>query len=387
MKRALLLFALAACSRAPGKTIPTHTVQRGPFAHEVTAEGYLRAVKSTPLTGPTGAGAQKIAWMIRDGSAVKQGDLVLRFDPSDSEKRLQDGKADLASAEAKIAKERVLVGAAVRGRERTADLSSAELAQTKAFANKDTEIFSRNQIIESEIDEGLSAARVGHATATKTIESSLSESKVALLDVEKKKADLRIAQASRGLSKLEVRAPHDGIIVFGAERGVVPHIGDTIWPGQTFATLPLLDDMECDVFVLEADAAGLAIDRAAQITLEAHPEQTVGGKIVRIDSLAKPRVRDVPIQYFGATLSLEKTDPARMKPGARVHAVLSLGTSEALTVPRQAVFERDGKIIVYRMNNGHFDPVTVKLGPSTPGRVVIEEGLADGDRVATEEPR
>lgn len=389
MRRALLLSVmLLGCSRAPGKNVPTHTVHREPFAREVTAEGYLRAVKSTPLSLPRGSGPQKLAWMVRDGSPVKKGDVVFRFDPTDSEKKLRDSQADLASAQAKIQKESVLVGAAVRGRERTADLSSAELAQTKAFANKDTEIFSRNQIIESEIDEGLSSARLEHATATKTIESSLSGSRVALLGVEKQKADLKIAQATRGLANLEVHAPHDGIVVLEADwHGNLPHVGDSVWPGQTLASLPLLDEMECDVFVLEADAAGLAVDNPATVTLEAHPDPTVKGKITRIDSLAKPRQRDVPIQYFGATLSLETTDPARMKPGARVHAVLALGTREALTVPRQAVFEREGKTVVYRAAGNRFDQVTVKLGASTPGRVVIEEGLADGDKVATEEPR
>ena len=383
----VLLAVLGGCSRVRSST-PMVEVKKAPFTRQVTAEGYLRAVKSTPLSAPTGGrGGQKIAWMVRDGSKVAKGDVVLRFDPTELEKKLQDGQADRAAADAKIAKETVTAGAAVRDRNRTAEMSSAELEKQKQFASKDTLIFSRNQIAESAIDEGLSIAKVDHANATKTIESSLSASKVDLIAVEKRKAELQVKLAEKGLASIELRAPHDGIIVFEQDwRGNLPHVGDTVWPGQTVASLPLLDEMEAEVFVLEADASGLAVGNPASVTLESHPEPPFDGKVARIDSLAKPRVREVPIQYFGATIGLSTTDRERMKPGERVHALLTLEAKEALTVPRQAVFEREGNTVVYRAQNGKLEPVVVKLGASTPGSVVIEDGLKDGDRIATEAP-
>ena len=387
MKRLVLGVVLVACSRVTSST-PMIEVKKAPFTRQVTAEGYLRAVKSTPLSAPMQArGGQKIAWMIRDGSKVAKGDLVLRFDPSELEKKLHDGQSDRAAADAKIAKETVTAGAAVRDRTRTAEMSGAELAQQRQFASKDTLIFSRNQIAESAIDEGLSNARVDHANATKTIESALSASKVDLIAVEKRKADLQVKLAETGLASIELRAPHDGILVFEQDwRGNLPHVGDAVWPGQIVATIPILDAMEAEVFVLEADASGLAVDNPALVTLESHPEPPFPGKVARIDSLAKPRVREVPIQYFGATIGLSTTDREHMKPGERVHAVLTLESKQALTVPRQAVFEREGNTVVYRAQHGKLEPVVVKLGASTPGSVVIEDGLEDGDRIATEAP-
>ena len=75
-----------------------------------------------------------------------------------------------------------------------------------------------------------------------------------------------------------------------------------------------------------------------------------------------------------------------MKPGERVHATLVLDKADALAVPRQSVFQKDGKTIVYRWANGKFEPAPVKQGASSPGLVVIEEGLADGDKVALRDP-
>src|SRR6185295_14450923 len=84
---------------------------------------------------------------------------------------------------------------------------------------------------------------------------------------------------------------------------------------------------------------------------------------------------------------LERTDPGWMKPGARVHAALLLESREALVLPRQAVFDDHGQPTVYRWHGGDFEPVKVKLGPSSLGRVVIEEGLSEADEIALVDPK
>jgi len=59
-----------------------------------------------------------------------------------------------------------------------------------------------------------------------------------------------------------------------------------------------------------------------------------------------------------------------------------------LLVPRQALFEVDGKTVAYRQRRagGGFEPVAVQLGPAGPGRAVVESGLAAGDRIALVDP-
>ena len=59
---------------------------------------------------------------------------------------------------------------------------------------------------------------------------------------------------------------------------------------------------------------------------------------------------------------------------------------EVLVVPRQAVFEREGKKVVYRGDGSRFRPVEVELGPLGLGRVVIDGGLDEGDRIALRDP-
>ena len=141
-----------------------------------------------------------------------------------------------------------------------------------------------------------------------------------------------------------------------------------------------------ELYVLEADAGDLVVGLPAELVIEAYPEHVHAATLTKIDTLAKPRHQDVPVQYFAVTLSLPATDPATMKVGQRVRATLVLEQGDAIVVPRQAVFERDGRMFVHRQDGARFEEVEVKLGSSSAGRVVITEGLTEGDRIALRDP-
>jgi len=373
-----------------GDQVPTVEVGKAKFVRRVNAEGNLRAVKATRLAAPQNSqmgGALKIAWLAPDGTFVKKGDVVVRFDPSEPEKQLRDGEADLAAADAKLAEEGVKSKAAVTGRETDAVLAADELDEQKKFQSKDEEIFSKNQIIESQIDEGLAQAKQQHAEQAKQVEKHLSHSNAAVIAVERQKAQLAISHAKSALDAMQVTAPHDGIFVLHRNwRGELPKLGQALWPGEEIGELPLLDSMEAEVFVLEVDGTGLAEKQAAEIVVEARPDVTFTGKIRLVEKLAQPREPGSPVQYFAVVVELDKTDRDIMKPGQRVKATLVLDQEDAVVVPRQAVFDRDGKTIVYRQKGDTFEPVPVELGAATSGRVVIKTGLQPGAVIALRDP-
>jgi HlyD family secretion protein len=368
--------------------VPTHKVEKTKFTRRVRAEGNLRAVKATPLVAPgSDFGPMKIAWIAADGIPVKAGDVVVRFDPTEPEKQLRDGKADLAAASAKLAGERIKSSSAVDGRDSQAELAAAELEQQRKFKSKDQQIFSRNTIVEAEIDEHLAGAKQQHAEQAKEIERKLASSKAAVIAVEKQRAEITISHAQSALERMEIKAPHDGILVLRRNwKGELPKVGEQLWPGQKVAEIPLLEEMEAEVFVLEVDGSGITDKQPAEVVVEARPEVTYQATIKLVDKLAKPRVPGVPVQYFAVVLQLAKTDLAVMKPGQRVRATLILDATDALVAPRQAVLAKDGKNIVYRRGKQGFDPIEVELGPGTSGRVVITKGLAPGDLIALRDP-
>lgn len=392
---AVLVVAFAAflpLARPSGADVPVLRVEAQPFSRRVPAQGNLQAVRATPILAPNGVpGPFRIGWLAPDGSRVRQGEAVIRFDPSAIEKRLVEAEDDLHEARLKMEKEKISGLAEVARLEHDAAMARVELENARQFQKKDQTIFSRNDIIESDIDQQLAQERERHAEASQRTQQRLSGTETALLQIAIRQADAKIQQARAALQALSVTAPHDGVLILKRNwRGEPTRVGDNAWNGQPLAEIPDLSAMQAEVYVLEADAGGLKPGQPATVAVESDPGVTYPARIARVDSLAKPRIPGSPVQYFAVTLELPKTDPRVMKPGQRVQATLLLDERKsALLVPRQAVFDRDGRSVVYRKGGRGatgFEPVTVKLGPSTMGRVVIESGLAKGDVLALRDP-
>jgi len=373
-----------------GSDVATFTVAKSKFTRRVAAEGNLRAVKATPVAAPQDGnigGGLKIAWLATDGTLVKKDQVLVKFDPSDPEKQLRDGEADRAKADAQLRSETIKSKAAVADRESDAAMAKDELDRTRKFQNKDEMIFSRNQIIESEIDAQLANKKEEHAEQAKAIESKRLHSNTALIAVERKKADLAVNHATQALQKMQIVAPHDGIFVLRRNwRGEMPKLGDMVWGGMKVGEIPLLDEMEAEVFVLEVDGTGLAEKQPAEVVIEARPDRTYQGKVRLVEKLAQPRQQGSPVQYFAVVVAFDQTDREVMKPGQRVRATLVLDQEDALVVPREAVIDKDGKNVVYKRTATGFTDVPVELGAATAGRVVITKGLAEGDVIALRDP-
>lgn len=376
--------------RADDDTVPTAEVEPARFVRRVPADGVLEAVTATPLNlPPTVREPMRVAWLAEDGSPVSAGEVVVRFDPTDMERNLVDAEDDLRTAGIKLARERTARQSELAKLDQDAELARRELESSREFQKKDDSIFSRHEIIESEIDEELSERRMEHSQQAREGRARLSDAELELIAIDRRRADTAIDRARQGLAALEMTAPHDGLLLLARPRGgETVRVGDTAYPGMRLAEIPDLAEMKAEVFVLEADAGGLAVGQPAEVVVESHPERRFAATVQRVDSLAKPRLRGSPVQYFAVTLALAETVPGVMKPGARVRATIDLGQLDgALAVPRQAVVSRDGENLVYRKSaRGGFEPVEVTLGPAAMGRVVVSSGLAAGDVIALVDP-
>ena len=397
MKRRLMIAAgavvvlgvVAAALPRKSDDVPTFRVEPTQFSRRVTAEGNLKAVNATPLNAPHDApGPMKIAWIADDGTFLHKGDPVVRFDPTDFENLLLDGSEAHSTAANKLSKATTDAGTTRTNLKRDARQAQSELESARKFKFDDAEVFSRYQRIESEVDERLATDKKLHAESVLGVRESLASAEHDLLSIEDRKAGLKIRNAEQGLHSLELLSPYDGILVLQRDwRGEVPRVGSTCWPGMPLGEVPDLKAMKAEVFVLEADAAGLAVDKKATVYLESTPGVAYKGKITSVDKLARPRVRGVPVQYFGVTVSLEKTDPAVMKPGTRVRAILDVeNRSDAFAIPRQAIFDKEGKKLVYARRGGKFVAAPVEIASSTAGRVVVTKGISKGDELALVDP-
>lgn len=369
--------------------IPTYEVERGRFVHRVDADGMLAAEQATVLAAPQGARQPlKLAWIAQDGTAVEEGEVVIRFDPTDMENELFTGEADRAKAESQAHQTDLQQGAVLENLERDARMAARQLQHAEEFQTDDESIFSRMEIIESSIDGDLAEERKEHAEQLRELREAQGGVELDLIELQRRQAQLTIDRANAGLQELEVRAPHEGIFVLRQDRGEPPTVGQLVWPGQDLGELPALGRMRAQVYVLEADAGGLEEGMRARVRLEAHPGEIVEASVRRVASVTQRRARWSPVQYFEVDLELERTDPDKMKPGQRVRAtILIQDLEDVVAVPRDAVFrEDDGDAYVWVRSAGDWERTSVRLGPAALGRIVIEDGLEDGDVIALQDP-
>lgn len=92
-----------------------------------------------------------------------------------------------------------------------------------------------------------------------------------------------------------------------------------------------------------------------------------------------------PLRQFDVSLAIDTPD-RRLRPGTSVRVVIAgEEIRDALSVPRQALFQRNGKLMVDVRADRGFQPREVKVTHRTESRVVCE-GVAEGTEVALADP-
>ncbi len=371
------------------QSVATFEVKPVKFVREVEARGSLKAVKATPILVPPESGRQqKVAFLAKDGAFVKAGENVVEFDPYDAEREAADGQSDLDAARARIDK------AGAEGQKNEAalvldrDVAKEQLDRAETFKLTDESLYSRHQIIESALDRDLFEAKASVAQRKLAASGKLSSAERALGEIDAGKAQLKVKIAEKGLRSLKIQAPHDGLLMLERNwRGEMPSVGDTLWPGQKVAEVPDLAKLEARVFVLEADGAGLKVGQKARFVVEGRPGETYEASVSRVEPLAKTRDWQSPVKYFETALSLARAEAGDLKPGQKVRAILRLDeVNQALAIPRGAVFEKDGKRVVYRRTGAGFAPVEVEAERQSISHLVVAKGLAAGDVIALRDP-
>ena len=87
-------------------TISTAEVKLGEFVDNVEVRGQVKTLKSMVLTAPSGAGDIQIVKLVKNGTQVKKGELVVQFDISNLQRTLDQKRSEFKQAEAEIERSR-----------------------------------------------------------------------------------------------------------------------------------------------------------------------------------------------------------------------------------------------------------------------------------------
>jgi HlyD family secretion protein len=366
-------------------------VRKGTFQIVIPAFGELQAAKSTLIVVPADNrfARQTIGWLAPEYSTVKKGETVVRLASTELVELLQTEEFALSKVKLEIAtKEKELDK---EKSDLTGEIAVTALQRELAdiYAARDTRIFPRNKIIEDAIDLDYQNLREKHFQRKKDQLEKRVSAELLLLQSKAHTCQVKIDQYRDQLSKLEIKAPHDGMLV--VEKlwtGEKFRVGMNVWPGQKLGSLPDLSLMEAKAFVLESDASGLKEGLPVSLSLDFEPGRVFGGTLVGIDTVAKPLTEESPQKYFETKISLDTTDQTSMKPGVQVKASIFVAKLEnVIAVPNQALAFEQGQAFVLLRNSSKIQKRPVEVGPRSLTLTVITKGLKEGDEILLGQPR
>lgn len=345
----------------------------------------MQAVESTSITPPAGnRNPRTISWLAPNFGAVKQGDVVARFDVSDAERGALESGIDLTKLDLQVlGKERELERLLS---ELGGEMGIIEIEKMMAeqFAVEDTLAYSRFEIIDATRDRKLLNYRVSHLEGKKVTYNERQNAEIEVLDAVRATRESENQQHQRLLDHSEVRAPHDGFIVYEKNWwGLQVDVGTTVFPGNKIASIPNLEKMEAILRVQEAEAVGLVSELEADLVIDAYPDRPLTGTVTGISATAQPIERDNPVKYFIVTVTLDQADPDWITPGAQVQARIHISRiDDTIAIPNQALFREREQDWVWTRNGSHFTKQKVTLGTRGANRSQIIGGLQAGDEIA-----
>jgi HlyD family secretion protein len=396
-----VIGVVAAVRRAAADTsstdVPTGIVKRGDLEMKVFVTGELKASHAEMLTAPPiGGGALQLTHLLHTGTVVKKGDLVMEFDPTEQHYKLEQNRSELLQAEQEITKAKA-DAAVVSAQDKVALLKARFDVRRAQLDVQKNELVSAIDARKNELTlEGAQRVLAELEQDVKS-RSASNQATIELAQEKRNKAKLAMDQAQDSINKMRIVAPMDGLVALQKNEGVnggmyfggvVPEYreGDQVEPGRPVCQVIDPNGMELTAKVDEVERNGIKEGQSVDFQIDALPGKLFHGA-VKIVGASNTRMfwEDNTANRFEVTIALSTPDP-EMRPGLTAHIFITGDPRKNVVyVPRQALFLKESKRIVYVRHRNNFEAREVKIQAQNESRAAVE-GISAGTEIALVDP-
>jgi len=175
------------------------------------------------------------------------------------------------------------------------------------------------------------------------------------------------------LRESEIRAPIGGIV---SARYI--KVGNAIQPNVQDFKITQMDTLHAHIYVPERDIQKLAPKQVATMSLDAWPDKTFSGTILRVNPVVDAATGTVKVTVAMAGSQRE------LKPGMFGRIEIRYDRRDAATlVPKDAVLTEDAAQSVFVVADGKAKRRSIKIGYSDSYNYEVLDGLKSGDQVVT----
>jgi multidrug resistance efflux pump len=389
----------------PGAAIPTATVVVGEFERSLRAGGTISAQRFATIRAPRMEGGGRDAGrssnsltltnLAEPGSMVQPGAVVASFEVQWLEDHLDDRRSVLTQARADVQKKRSEIMIALETEQQA--LRTAKAAWDKALLDLRTAEV-RSDIEREILKLAAEEAEAAYQQLQKEVELQKISHEADLRSVEilVEKDRLHVERHENDLRRTNTTTPVGGLVVLesisrGQGQFDQVQTGDEVNPGTLFMRVVDLSKMIVSGSLNQVDSQLVKIGQRAQIRLDAYPDLVLDGRVVSIGALAasgspgqgwnRPG-RDDYVKRVSLEIAIQGEDP-RVIPDLSASAEILIDEqSDRVLVPRSALRQKDGKLVVDVRSGGRFTEREVEIGATNPTHAVVLKGLEAGEEVA-----
>jgi HlyD family secretion protein len=385
---ALAAFAVRAQrSAAPpgGPREASSTVNRRDFTRSVRLSGSVEAVEATTISTPRLAGQNNnslvITQLVRPGSMVRQGDLIVEFDRQDQLKNALDRRVELNDLEQQINKKEAELRAA-----RAKDDSELLQAQS-AMGRAQLELAKNEMLPRIQAEKNTQAleeakAKLEQLKTTYELKRRAADADLQILRIRRDRAENAMHQAESNADRMAVRSPIAGMAVLRS-----------IWKSNTMAEvqegeevrsgMPIVDvvnpaSMRVRAKVNQSDVRNLRPGLPVRIGLDAYPELKFTGRVTQLSPIGVTSTLSPKVRNFIALIAVDGAHPNLMPDLTASLDVELAHESQVLVVPRDALRFDGEQVFVRVQRGGGSADQAVSLGQLNAHEAVIASGLQEG---------
>lgn len=386
----------AAARRTAVPDFPTVAVTRGEFVDTLEIRGEIRPLKSIVLSSPMQSGDLQILKLAKSGTMVKPGDVLVRFDPSTLQRTIQEKQSEVKQADAEIEQAQAQARIA-REQNATAVMKAGYDIERAKLDTAKGDTVSRLELEQAKLAVVDAQQRERELKEKIKSDETSAEADLSAKRHKREKALFDLRRAERGLENLELKAPAAGMVnvlpnfrsgsMFGGQQEFQE--GDRAWAGAAILELPDLSSVHLEARLDESDRGRLQAQQDATVRIEAIPGKDFKARLDSISVLAKVDFSSgwPPAKRFDLNLVFLDID-SKMRPGmTAVARIATQRVPDVVLVPSEAVFQRDGAPIVYKLERSMFVETSITIRKRGKEQAIVDKGLTAGDRIATRKPQ
>lgn len=392
----LCLLWMMSCGSQKNKDleIPVTEVRQGTFYIDLYEEGDVQSTQSRIVSSPDISWRYgnnlKIATLIEDGSAVEEGDTLMTFDATEVRKAIVDAQQRLELSYAELEKMKAQHENSLEGQISDFEVSKISLEITRL--NLESAQYEAD-ITRQEIQLSLEQAEISLQQAEEQIENTRRTQKEERYQKELSihQSEKELQDANSTLEKLVVKAPSAGIVMIRTNYSTQAKYqeGESVWSGQQMIELPNLRELKVNLKVNEVDISKVKKGLKVMIRPDAFADSTYWGEVQMVANLAVNKSNNSKIKVFPVEVLItspvnqDLTKDPELMPGLTVSCRIIVDEiPDQIFIPQTALFQENGKDVVYVKTASGFRTKEVELGQRNTDYVVVKSGLKAKEQLA-----